>query len=146
MGRRKIFLTCILTVFMTGLPILAFAYNMMEAGDLKVRIETKEPTTLVDIQPKNAYKEHHFYGSVRTYAYPAKTEMDTQSLVQAVRMYESYGNDLVIISPRGGRASKRTYDFLITRGVPEEKIFILKGGLREWPYPEMLLNIKGGCN
>lgn len=127
-------------------PVMASAYTLMEPDAFKIRLETKEPTILVDIQPKNAYKEHHFFGSVRTYAYPAKTEMDTQSLVQAVRMFESYGNDVVIISPRGGRASRKTYDFLITRGIPEENLFILKGGIREWPYKELLLNIKGGCN
>ena len=101
---------------------------------------------LVDIQPKKASKEHHFYGSIRTFAYPAKTEMDTESLVQAVRMHNTRGDDVVIISPRGGRASKRSFDFLVTRGIPEEKLFILKGGIRKWPYKKMLLNIKGGCN
>jgi len=141
----KIFLAFVISVILSYTPTLASAYNLMEPDALKVRLETKEPTILVDIQPKNAYKEHHFFGSVRTYAYPAKTEVDTQSLVQAVRMFESYGNDVVIISPRGGRASRRTFDFLITRGIPEEKLFILKGGIREWPFKEMLLNIKGGC-
>lgn len=146
MLRRSAILPLIIASILFCGPGLASAYNLMEPDALKVRLETKEPTILVDIQPKNAYKEHHFFGSVRTYAYPAKTEMDTQSLVQAVRMYESYGNDVVIISPRGGRASRRTYDFLITRGIPEEKLSILKGGIREWPYKELLLNIKGGCN
>jgi rhodanese-related sulfurtransferase len=103
------------------------------------------PTILVDIQNKNAYQEHHFYNSIITYAYPARTELDTQSLVQALRMYEQTQNDVVIIGPRGGRACTRTHDFLVKRGIPAEKIFILKGGIRDWPYKEMLLDLKGGC-
>jgi len=146
MNRNKILLSSILAVLMMSIPVLASAYNLMEPEDLKVRLDTSQPTILVDIQPKNAYKEHHFYGSIRTFAYPAKTETDTESLVQGVRMFETTGNDVVIISPRGGRASKRAYDFLVSRGIPEEKMFILKGGINDWPHKEMLLNIKGGCN
>ena len=130
---------------MLSIPGLALAYNMMDAGDLKVRLDTKQPTILLDIQKKNAYKEHHFYGSIRTYAYPAKTDSDLESAVQGVRMHEQNGNDIIIIGPRGGRASKRTAEFLITRGIPEGKIFILQGGIKKWPYKKMLLNIKGGC-
>ncbi len=143
---KRIFPAIILTLAMMAAPAFGGGnYKYMQPDDLKIRLDTNQPTILVDIQPKNAYKEHHFYGSIRTYAYPAKTERDTQSLVQAVRMHETTGNDVVIISPRGGRASKRTYDFLVSRGIPEEKLFILKGGLRKWPYKKMLLNIKGGC-
>ena len=129
-------------LYMMSIPGLAFAFNMMTVDELKIRLETKQPTILLDIQKKNAYKEHHFYGSVRTYAYPAKTDTDLESVVQGVRMYEQVSNDIVIIGPRGGKASQRTVDFLITRGVPEEKIFILEGGIRKWPHKEMLLRIK----
>lgn len=139
---------------LTGLLVLLLAspaaaevdYQYMEPEDLKIRLDTHEPTILVDIQKKNAFREHHFYGSIRTYAYPARTEFDTESLIQAVHIYEKTRNDMVIIGPRGGRATKRTYDHLVSRGVPGENIFILKGGIKNWPYPEMLLNIKGGCD
>jgi rhodanese-related sulfurtransferase len=126
-------------------PVIASDYKLIEPDDFKIRLDTKQPTILVDIQKKNAYKEHHFYGSIRTFAYPAKTDMDKESLVQAVRMYETSQNDVVIIGPRGGRASQRSHDFLITRGIPEDKIYILNGGIKNWPYKEMLLDIKGGC-
>jgi rhodanese-related sulfurtransferase len=142
---KKTFFATMIMLFMMTIPGFAQAFNMMTAEELKVRLDTKVPTILLDIQKKNAYKEHHFYGSIRTYAYPAKTDSDLESAVQAVRMHEQTGNDVIIIGPRGGRASQRTTDFLITRGLPEEKIFILKGGLKKWPYKKMLLNIKGGC-
>ena len=138
---KAIFLT-IGILYMMSIPGIVHAYNMMTADELKLRLETKQPTILLDIQKKNAYKENHFYGSVRTYAYPAKTDTDLQSVVQGVRLYAQSGNDVVIVGPRGGKASQRTVDFLITRSIPEEKIFILQGGIRNWPYREMLLSIK----
>lgn len=144
--RRLVWLTGTLVLLLVSLAAGAVDYKFMDPEDFKIRIDTQEPTILVDIQKKNAYKEHHFYGSIRTFAYPAKTELDTQSLVQAVRMYEQTHNDIVIIGPRGARACQRTHDFLVTRGIPIEKIYILKGGIKYWPYREMLLNIKGGCD
>lgn len=143
--QKTIFAIIVMLFMICSIPGLALAYNMMPADDLKVRLDTKNPTILLDIQKKNAYKEHHFYGSIRTYAYPAKTDSDLESAVQGVRMHEKTGNDVVIIGPRGGRASKRTFDFLVTRGIPEDKVFILTGGIKKWPYKKMLLNIKGGC-
>lgn len=145
MRKEKIIFLTSLLLFIMCIPASALAYNIMTADELKNRLKTKEPTILLDIQKKNAYNERHFYGSIRTYAYPAKTDKDLQSVFQAVRMYEQTGNIIVIIGPRGGKASQRTAEYLITRMVPEDKIFILEGGIRKWPYKEMLLSIKGGC-
>jgi len=142
MYKQKAIVATIVMLFMISMPGLALAFNMMAPDELKARLDTKQPTILLDIQKKNAYKEHHFYGSVRTYAYPARTEAELESAVQGVRMHEQTGDDVVIIGPRGGKASQRTFDFLITRGIPEENIFILQGGIKKWPYKKMLLSIK----
>jgi rhodanese-related sulfurtransferase len=142
---KKIILTCTVFLVLAGMPALGLAYNLMGPEDLKLRIDSGQPPILVDIQPKNAFNEHHFFGSIRTYAYPAKTEKDTDSLVQAVRMYKSTGNEVIIIGPRGGRAEQRAHNFLAGRGIPEGKLYILKGGIGAWPYKEMLQNIRGGC-
>lgn len=139
-------LTAMLAVLLFAAAAAAAEYRYMDPEDLKIRIDTHQPTILVDIQKKNAFREHHFYGSIRTYAYPVRTEFDTESLIQAVHMHEQTQDDIVIIGPRGGRASKRTQDYLVSRGVPAASIYILKGGIKDWPYPDMLLNIKGGCD
>ncbi len=130
--KEKTRLLCLTGIFVLLMVSLAGAedFKLKDPEDFKIRLDAGQQTILVDIQNKNAYKEHHFYGSIRTHAYPAKTELDTQSLVQAVRLYERTQNDVVIIGPRGGRACRRTQDFLITRGIPIEKFFILKGGIK----------------
>lgn len=145
MTSKNIIRACLLSLLLAGMPSLCLAYNLMAAKDLKTRLDAKQPTILVDIQTKNAYNEHHFYGAVRTYAYPAKTDAETDSLVQAVRLFQSTGHDVVIIGPRGGKAEERSLDFLVSRGIPENKMSILKGGIDAWPYQDLLLNLKGGC-
>ena len=145
MTSKNIILTCLASLLLTAMPAFCLAYNLMAAKDLKTRLDGKQPTILVDIQTKNAYNEHHFYGSVRTYAYPAKTAADTESLVQAVRLHQSTGNDVVIVGPRGRKAEERALDFLASRGIPENKMFILKDGIDGWPYKDMLLRLPGGC-
>lgn len=145
MAGKPIILISVTALLAICTPVFAFAYNLMEQEDLKIRLDSGQPLILVDIQPENAYREHHFYGSLATYAYPVKTEPETRKLDQAVSLHQTTGYDVVIIGPRGGMAAKRTHDFLADRGVPEEKLFILRGGISQWPYRKMLLNIKGGC-
>lgn len=134
----------LLLVILALVPGRIQAYTLMLPEDLKARLDAEKPPIIVDIQPKNGYNERHFYGSVRTFAYPAKTERDTDSLVQAVRMYNATGNTVVIVGPRGGKAEERTVDFLVSRGILEEKLSILKGGINGWPHQEILLRIEGG--
>ena len=145
MVRKQILLVCVSALLVICAPVSAFAYNLMEPEELKVSLDSGQPLILLDIQPENAYKEHHFYGSLATYAYPAKNTSETRSLDQAVSLYETNRYNVVIVGPRGGRAAQRTHDYLAGRGIPEEQLFILKGGIIQWPYKEMLMNIKGGC-
>jgi hypothetical protein len=146
MACGKITLAGLVVMALACMPGLSFASNLLEPEELKMRLDAGQPTILVDIQPRNAFNEHHFSGSIRTFAYPAKTERDTNSLVQAVRLFKATGYEVVIIGQRGTRAEERSHDFLAGRGIPEEKLFILKGGIDGWPYREMLLIPRGGCN
>lgn len=42
------------------------------------------------------------------------------------------------LSALEGGGAKRSYDYLKENGVPEVKLYILKGGVEKWPYKEML--------
>lgn len=142
---KQIHVICIALLLAVCAPLPSFAYNLMEPEELKVLLDSGQPVILLDIQPEDNYREHHFYGSLATSAYPVKTEAESRSLEQAVTLYETNRHDIVIIGPRGGRAAQRTHDYLAGRGIPEEQIHILRGGIAHWPFREMLLNIKGGC-
>ena len=140
-----IFFTGILILILVSSVSAAQDYQFIDPENLKIRLDTNEPLILVDIQKKSDYQEHHFFDSLQTSAYPVKTGPDTQSLDQAVQVYEKKQEDIIIIGPRGGRACLRTHDYLVSKGIPAQKIYILKGGIKDWPYPAMLFNTLGGC-
>ncbi|RLB86256.1 MAG: rhodanese-like domain-containing protein, partial [Deltaproteobacteria bacterium] len=105
----------------------------------------KKPMILADIQKSNDFKKHHFYGAIETNAYPVKTSGDVAKLDVILRMFHKTGNDVIILGPRGGSSAKRAGNYLLEEGVPMEKLFILDGGIRNWPEQEMLLDVAGGC-
>jgi rhodanese-related sulfurtransferase len=142
---NRISLVLILLSLLSAGLAAADGYQYMEAGELKFRLDTGEPTILVDIQDKNSYQEHHLYSATPTYAYPARSEEDLGKLDKVVEDCRQNPGDIVILGLRGGRASQRTHDYLVSRGIPAGRIHILQGGLKEWPFQDMVFNTKGGC-
>lgn len=124
---------------------IAANINYMLADELKSMLDNKKPLVIADIQKTKEFKKHHFYSAIETSAYPVKSNADKQLLDKVVDMYAKTGNPIVIVGPRGSSASKRAYNYLLDQGVPEDKIFILKGGVKDWPYKELLIDIAGGC-
>lgn len=132
--------------------LLAFAVtagaadlNYIDADQFNEKILNKAPMILADIQKKSDFKKHQFFGSIGTAAYPVKKAKDKQKLEVILQMFEKTGNDVIVIGPRGGPGSKRAAAYLMEQGIPAEKVFILKGGVKGWPDQEMLLDIAGGC-
>ena len=112
-------------------------FNFVSAEDFKQWTESDKPMIIVDIQPKEEFAAHHFAGSVETNAFPVKSDEEKQRIDPAVAAYKATGHDVVVICPRGGGGAKRCYNYLQSQGVPEEKLFILEGGIAKWPYPAM---------
>lgn len=120
-------------------------FASVDAATLNGWLSAKKPIVLADIQKSNAFLKHHFYGSVETDAYPVKTASEKSKLTVILRKFQETGNDIVIIGPRGSSAAKRAAKYLIDKKVPAEKVFILQGGIKDWPDQEMLLDVAGGC-
>ncbi len=47
--------------------------------------------------------------------------------------------DVVIICPKGKGGALNAYDYLKSKGVPENRLFILEGGIDDWPYPDLFV-------
>ena len=124
---------------------IAADVNFISAADFKSMLDNRKPVVIADIQKQNDFRKHHFYAAVETGAYPVRTDPQKEQLDKVVDMFEKTGNLIVIVGPRGTSGSRRAYDYLLEQGVPEKMIFILEGGIREWPYKEMLIDIAGGC-
>lgn len=117
--------------------VCAGEYSYISAKDMKSRIETGSEVIIVDIQVEKEFKQHHLPGSIATYAYPVKTETERAQIDKAVQQFQASGKDVVIVCPRGKGGAKRSYDYMLKKNVPSEKIYILEKGIAGWPYQEL---------
>jgi len=145
MYREIVKLIMIVLFLSVAAPAGAVDSTSVDAAKFKAWMSNKKPMILADIQKKNSFQKHHFYGAVQTNASPVKTEEEKVRLDIIVRMFQKTGNDVVIIGSRGGASARRAANYLIDQGIPIDKIFILDGGVKHWPEQEMLLDIAGGC-
>lgn len=126
-------------VFVFVLTTVALAANYVKPDEFKKWIETGKKMIIVDIQPKDEFEDHHFKGSIETNAFPAKTDEEKKRLDSAIEKIKKSKDDVVIICPRGKSGASNTYDYIKSKGVPENRLYILEGGIAGWPYKEMLI-------
>jgi len=124
---------------------VAAEINYKSADEFKIMLDSKAPVIIADIQKTNDFKMHYFFSAVETGSYPVKTDAQKEKLTKIVTLYETSGNDIVIVGPRGGSGAKRAQAYLLEHNVPAEKIFILEGGIKGWPYKEMFIDVSTGC-
>jgi rhodanese-related sulfurtransferase len=112
-------------------------FNYYTAEQLKTAIENNEKLIMVDIQVEDAWNEHHIKGAISTKAYPVKTD-DEKAKIDAI-MDKLDGDDpIVVICPGGKGGAQNTVNHLKSKGIAEERLFILENGQGGWPYEELL--------
>jgi len=120
-------------------PLLAspaIAADLVKPEVFKQWLESGKSMVIVDIQPADDFGKRHVRGSIETNAFPAKTQEEKARLYKALGPVASAGDaPVVIICPRGRAGAKNAYDYLKARGVPESRLFILEGGIADWPWP-----------
>lgn len=133
---RNLFI--ILTLFLVFVPAgFAADYRYVSAEQLQEWLEAKKPVQLVDIQVAEDFARHHIKGSVQTNAYPVKSAEEKKQLDVAVKQSREEDYEaIVVVCPRGKGGAKRTYEYLAENGVPVEKLYILTGGMENWPYAQ----------
>jgi len=133
---KKIALSVALTILATG---TALAARYIEPQQLKLLIERKDPVMLLDIQPATDFEQHHLPGSIETNAFPAKSDQEKKRLDKIVPVINASDGPVVVICPRGRKGAKNSYDYLISKGVPESRLQILQDGIAGWPHKELLV-------
>lgn len=133
---KKLALTLSLTLLSAS---AALAVNMMEPATLKAMIDKKQPVVLVDIQPAADFEKHHLAGSIETNAFPAKKDDEKKRLDKALPAIGKSTATVVVVCPKGKTGAVNSYNYLITKGVPEARLQVLKGGISDWPYKEMFV-------
>lgn len=128
----------LLTLLLTLAASTVFAAQYIKPDELKQNLEQKKPVVIVDIQTAEEFAKHHLDSSLETNAYPVKSNEEQKRLDTTLATINSSTAPVVIICPRGKGGAINSYEYLKTQGVPEERLFILEGGMSGWPYQELL--------
>jgi rhodanese-related sulfurtransferase len=128
---------CILALLLAHVS-LALGANYISPDDLKQMIQQQKDMVIVDIQPTNEYEQHHFKGSIETTAFPVKNSDERQLLDKSLPAIKASSVPVVIVCPRGGSGAKNSYEYFQAKGIPEDRLLILKGGIAGWPFQELL--------
>ncbi|OQX13283.1 MAG: hypothetical protein BWK76_16520 [Desulfobulbaceae bacterium A2] len=140
---RTMVLPLLLTVLACCGVARAQDYTYVGIDEFKGWLEGNRSVHLVDIQPVMDFKKQHFADSIQTNAYPVESDEQRAALDQGLAAFTKENRDVVIICPRGKMGAERAYDYLKSKGIPVNRLFILTGGMASWPYGDLL--IKEGC-
>lgn len=133
---KRIILSAVITLISAT---AAMAANYIEPQELKELLDKKKPVILVDIQPAADFEKQHLPGSIETNAFPAKSDEEKARLDKALTIIKTSKDPVVVICPRGKSGAKNSYSYLESKGVSEDRMTILEGGIYEWPYKELFV-------
>jgi len=133
---KKIALSLVLSI---ASATVALAANYIEPQELKELLDKKKPVILVDIQPAADFEKQHLPGSIETNAFPAKTDEEKARLDKALAVIKTSKDPVVVVCPRGKSGAKNSYNYLESKGISEDRMQILEGGIHEWPYKELFV-------
>jgi len=124
-------------------PLLAaappLATNYIAPANLKKILDAKQEVIMVDIQPAADFAKQHLPGSIETNAFPAKSDEEKGRLDKALPAINGSKAPVVVLCPRGKSGAKNSYEYLQSKGVPENRLQILEGGIADWPYTDMFV-------
>lgn len=123
---------------LTGLLSVAHAANYITQEELTTLIKQQKDVVIVDIQPATEFEQHRLQGSIETNAFPAKSADEKQRLDKTLPGISATTAPVVIVCPRGGSGAKNSYEYLRDKGVSEDRLLILKGGIAGWTGQELV--------
>lgn len=112
-------------------------YQYYTAENTKNAIENGDDIILLDIQVEEEWDAHHIKGAIPTYAYPVKTDEEKAKLDEILPQLEG-DQPIIVICPGGAGGATRTIDYLQTKDIEADRLFILENGQSKWPYDELL--------
>ena len=135
---KKLIMTLVLLMVICTLPVYAGSYNYVSSEKVKGWLSSGTPVSIVDIQVEEEFNAHHLPGSIATYSYPVKSDADKAKLDSTSVQLKNTDSPVVVVCPRGKGGAKRCYDYLASRGIVEDRLFILEKGMAGWPYKEFI--------
>lgn len=94
---------------------------------------------VVDVQTYRGYLQGHFPGSIPTHAYPVTSpeqKKRVESLIPAIMQSKK---PVVLVCPGGITGAPNASVFLVSKGVPAKRLYVLRGGTWGFPWKEMMV-------
>ena len=113
-------------------------YNTISPEELRTKIQSGAQQCILDIQVEEGFAEHHIQGAVPTHAYPVKSKKDKDRIESEMAQLQVNEEPIIIVCPRGEGGARRTYDYLLEKGIEEDRLYILEKGQGGWPYEDLL--------
>lgn len=133
----KRMITAIL-IFVCAASFGAAAAQFVSQDDFRKWNDEGRKMIIVDIQSKDEFEKHHFKGSRETNAYPAKTDDEKKHLDGVLPTIRSSEEPVVIVCPKGRSGAQNTHEYLKSKGVSENRLYILEGGIAGCPDKDRL--------
>ncbi len=137
--KRNVLAVLILLCISMFMPLSVLAANYVKPDVFKQWLETGKSLVIVDIQPADDFETQHFRGAIETNAFPAKTDEEKKRIDKTLPVINASKSEVVIICPRGRSGASNTYDYLKWKGISENRLYILEGGVDGWPYKELYM-------
>lgn len=100
----------------------------------------QDKALVVDVQTYNGYLKMHFPGSIPTHAYPVVTPDQKKRVEAIIPAIKKTNKPVVLVCFGGITGAPNARTHLVSKGIPNKRLFILQGGSMGWPWKEMLVS------
>jgi len=95
---------------------------------------------VVDVQTYGGYTQMHFQGSLPTYAYPVRTPEQKKRVESVIPAINETDKPVVLVCPGGITGAPNARLHLLSKGIPNRRLFVLQGGTFGFPWKNMLIS------
>ena len=100
----------------------------------------EDKALVVDVQTYDGYLRMHFPGSITTHAYPVVTAAQKRQVEAIIPAIKKSKKPVVLVCFGGITGAPNARTHLVSKGVPNKRLFILQGGSMGWPWKNMLIS------
>ncbi len=101
---------------------------------------TSGKTLVVDVQTYGGYMQMHFPGSLTTHAYPVRTPEQKKRVEAVIPAIKKTKKPVVLVCPGGITGAPNARLHLISKGIPNRRLYVLRGGTWAFPWKDMLVS------
>lgn len=101
---------------------------------------SQDKALVVDVQTYDGYLKMHFPNSIPTHAYPVVTPTQKKQVEAIIPVIKKSKKPVVLVCFGGITGAPNARIHLVSKGIPNKRLFILQGGSMGWPWKGMLIS------